>query len=199
MDNKTEVYDKINSELNSSGDNYTKTTRTIISTEVCSNMFKQGFTLEQISKSMPWLDKTDIYGLSVLLNDKSVSATEEEIEDIKWTFRRTRRPKDLGKIFNTPEEQAKRRFRVNPFCPNPECLEEHTYFSIRLSEEEIDKMDAFYDKNDETDNYNDLAIYLMDEPPVVTVRDFVCPVCKTKFRKAVAVYRTDEIGYRRKD
>lgn len=113
-----------------------------------------------------------------MLNDTPVSATDEEIENIKWTFRRTRKPKVLGKIFNTAEEQSKRRFRVNPFCPNPDCREEHAYFTIKLTEEEINKMNAFYDKNDEENNYNDIGILFMDEPPVVVVRDYVCPVCK---------------------
>ena len=143
---------------------------------------------------MPWLEKSDIYGLSVMVNDTPVSATDEKIEDIKWTFRRTRKPKVLGKIFNTAEEQVKRRFRVNPFCPNPDCREEHAYFTIKLTEEEINKMNAFYDKNDEENNYNDIGILFMDEPPVVVVRDYVCPVCKTKFKQAMPVSRTDEIG-----
>lgn len=193
----TDTYDKINEELNKSGDNYTKAARTVICTEICGHMFEQGFTLDQISKSMPWLDKSDIMGLSLMLNDKPVSATDEDMEDIKWEFRRERKPKILEKLFNTPEEQAKRRFRVNPFCPNPECGEEHAYFSVKLTDEEISKMDEFYNKNDETNNYNDIGINLMEEPPVVIDREFVCPVCRTKFRKAVAVYRTDEIGYRR--
>lgn len=145
----TKVFDKINSDLCSDKENHTKTVRTALSTEVCNNMFKQGFTLDQIAKSMPWIEKSDIYGLSVIVNDTPVSATEEEIEDIKWTFRKTRKPKVLGKLFNTPEEQVKRRFRVNPFCPNPDCREENAYFTIKLTEEEINKMDAFYDKNDE--------------------------------------------------
>lgn len=193
----TEVFEKINSDLCSDKENYTKTVRTALSAEVCNNMFKQGFTLDQIAKSMPWLEKSDIYGLSVMLNDTPVSATDEEIENIKWTFRRTRKPKVLGKIFNTAEEQSKRRFRVNPFCPNPDCQEEHAYFTIKLTEEEINKMNAFYDKNDEENNYNDIGILFMDEPPVVVVRDYVCPVCKTKFKQAMPVYRTDEIGYKR--
>ena len=58
-------------------------------------------------------------------------------------------------------------------------------------------MDEFYDKNDENNNYNDIGIYLMEDLPVVIDREFVCPVCKTKFRMAIPVYRTDEIGYRR--
>lgn len=28
-----------------------------------------------------------------MVNDTPISATDEEIEDIKWTFRRTRKPK----------------------------------------------------------------------------------------------------------
>ena len=96
----TKVFNKITSDLCSDKENYTKTVRTALSTEVCNNMFKQGFTLDQIIKSMPCLEKSDIYGLSVIVNGTPVSATEEEIEDIKWTFRRTRKPKVLGKLFN---------------------------------------------------------------------------------------------------
>ncbi len=192
----TDAYDKINEELNKSGDNYTKTARTVMCTEICGHMLEQRFTLEQISKSMPWLNKSDIMGLSLMLNDKPVSATDQEMEDIKWEFRRERKPKILGKLFNTPEEQAKRYFRVNPFCPNPECGEEHACFPVKLTEEEIIEMDEFYDQNDESNNYNDLEIYLMGEAPVTIVRDFVCPACKTKFKMAIPVYRTYEIGYR---
>lgn len=39
--------------------------------------------------------KSAIYCLSVMVNDTSISATDEEIEDIKWTFRRTRKPKKI--------------------------------------------------------------------------------------------------------
>lgn len=37
--------------------------------------------------------KTAIYDLYVMVNDTPISATNEEIEDIKWTFIRTRKPK----------------------------------------------------------------------------------------------------------
>ena len=37
-------------------------------------------------------------------------------------------------------------------------------------------MDEFYNKNDETNNYNDIGINLVEEPPVVIDREFVCPV-----------------------
>ena len=31
-----------------------------------------------------------------MVNDTSISATDEEIEDIKWTFRRTRSKRSIG-------------------------------------------------------------------------------------------------------
>jgi len=37
--------------------------------------------------------KTAIYGLSIMVNDTPISATDEEIKDIKWAFSRTRKPK----------------------------------------------------------------------------------------------------------
>ena len=51
MTELTDTYDKINEELNKSGDNYTKAVRTVISTEVCGvcgHMFERGFTLDQV-------------------------------------------------------------------------------------------------------------------------------------------------------
>ena len=48
MTELTDTYDKINEELNKSGDNYTKAARTVICTEVCGHMFEQGFTLDQV-------------------------------------------------------------------------------------------------------------------------------------------------------
>ena len=69
----TKVFDKINSDLCSDKENYTKTVRTALSTEVCNNMFKQGFTLDQIAKSMPWIENSDIYGLSVIVNDTTMA------------------------------------------------------------------------------------------------------------------------------
>lgn len=48
MTELTDTYDKINEELNKSGDNYTKAARTVICTEVCGHMFERGFTLDQV-------------------------------------------------------------------------------------------------------------------------------------------------------
>jgi len=39
--------------------------------------------------------KTAIYGLSIMVNNTPISTTDEEIEDIKWTFRRARKPKKI--------------------------------------------------------------------------------------------------------
>ena len=57
-------------------------------------------------------------------------------------------------------------------------------------------MDDYYDKNDRTNHYTDLAVTLSQNPPVTTVREFICPICKNKYKKAIAVFRTDEIGYK---
>ena len=194
MNNESSNIKKIMEDLSDSGSNYTKLVRTYISMDTCYNMFKQGFNLSQIHTCMPWLSKLDIYGLSVKYNEKPVDASDEEIEEIKWTFRKYRVPKELGKIFNTPEEQAKRRFRINVPCEN--CGEEHIYYDIALTENELKQMDDYYDKNDRTNHYTDLAVILSQNPPVTTVREFICPICKNKYKKAIAVFRTDEIGYK---
>ena len=40
-------------------------------------MITHGFSLTQISQAVPWVDKSDIYGLSLML-DLSMELTQEE-------------------------------------------------------------------------------------------------------------------------
>lgn len=138
---------------------------------------------------MPWLTKIDIFGFSYMM-ENPVSATDEEVEKIKWEFRRTRSPKILKTVFNTEEEQAKRLFRVNPSCPH--CGEEYAYFDIKLSSEELKVLDAFYDQNQEQSN---MALFFKKDAPLTVKQNFVCPKCGQDFEGTVNIHRMNEVGY----
>ena len=163
--------------------------RLIVSMDVCNNMINHGYSLSEIQAIMPWLTKIDIFGFSYMI-ENPVSATEEEVEKIKWEFRRTRNPKILKTVFNTEEEQAKRIFRVNPCCPH--CGEEHAYFDIKLSTEDLKILDDFYDQNQEQ---SDMALFFKKEAPLSIERNFVCPECRQEFKKTVTIHRMNEVGY----
>ena len=190
MGNDYDEYNEIIEELNAEGDNRSKTVRTIVSMEACGHMFKEGFTLDQIYKAMPWLTKKDIFGLSYIL-DTPVSANPGEIEEIKWSYRRTLEPPILAKVFDTPEEKAKRLFRVNAICLN--CGEEHVKYNVKLEEDELATLDEFYRRNADKPP---LYLLLSKKIPLVIHRHFKCPMCKTDFEKDVAVFLQDEIGYK---
>ena len=60
--------------------------RPLISAEVCSNMFDAGkYTLTEINAVLPWLQLSDIYGLSKIMN-KDIPITEEELEVVKAEY-----------------------------------------------------------------------------------------------------------------
>lgn len=66
--------------------------------QVCQNMITHGFSLTQISQAVPWVDKSDIYGLSLML-DLSMELTQEEWAEVEQEYRRTGKPKVLKKVF----------------------------------------------------------------------------------------------------
>ena len=66
--------------------------------QVCQNMITHGFSLTQISQAVPWVDKSDIYGLSLML-DLSMELTQEERAEVEQEYRRTRKPKVLKEVF----------------------------------------------------------------------------------------------------
>ena len=66
--------------------------------QVCQNMITHGFSLTQISQAVPWVDKSDIYGLSLML-DLSMELTQEEWAEVEQEYRRTGKPKVLEKVF----------------------------------------------------------------------------------------------------
>lgn len=178
-----ELKEKLNDENAESNEHL----RTLISMVICSNMFDQNFTLDQIKESMPWLSKSDILGFSQNIG-KSVAATNEELISILREYRRTGTPAVLASLFDTPEAQARRRFRVRAICPD--CREEHISYDIKLSDEELQQLDDFaYRKR----NVPSLYLLLTEAAPVVTTRAFICPICKKEFTSTVGVYIDNEI------
>lgn len=63
-------------------------------------------------------------------------------------------------------EKQRRRYRVNPFCPN--CKEEHLYYDITISEEEQKILDDYYMKNQGLSS----VVLLLSAPPLVVERTF---------------------------
>lgn len=61
-------------------------------------MITHVFSLTQISQAVPWVDKSDIYGLSLML-DLSMELTQEERAEVEQEYRRTGKPKVLKKVF----------------------------------------------------------------------------------------------------
>jgi hypothetical protein len=57
-------------------------------------MITHGFSLTQISQAVPWVDKSDIYGLSLML-DLSMELTQEERAEVKQEYRRTGKPLEV--------------------------------------------------------------------------------------------------------
>lgn len=84
-------------------------TQTIVSIEVCSNLFNLGkFTLSEIMTIMPWLKISDIYGLSKMLG-KDISITEEELDEVKAEYLESGEPKVLKDILGDPNKVKKKR------------------------------------------------------------------------------------------
>ena len=70
----------------------------LIYMQVCQNMITHGFSLIQISQAVPWVDKSDIYGLSLML-ELSMELTQEEWAEVEQEYRRTGKPKVLKEVF----------------------------------------------------------------------------------------------------
>lgn len=60
----------------------------LISTEVCGNMIRKGYSLSQIAEIVPWVTKADIYGLSHML-ENPLELTEEERREVETEYRKT--------------------------------------------------------------------------------------------------------------
>lgn len=78
-------------------------TRTLVSIDVCSNMFDAGkYTLTEINAILPWLQINDIYGLSKMLK-KNISITEKELEKVKAEYHKSGKPTILKEMFGEPK------------------------------------------------------------------------------------------------
>lgn len=72
--------------------------------DVCGNMIANGFTLTQISKAVPWVELSDIYGLS-LMSESPLELTQEEREVVEREYRKTGKPTVLKKVFGEVEQK----------------------------------------------------------------------------------------------
>lgn len=78
-------------------------TRTLVSIDVCSNMFDSGkYTLTEIKAIMPWLEISNIYGASKIL-DKEIAITEDELQLVKAEYHKSGQPTILKEMFGEPE------------------------------------------------------------------------------------------------
>ena len=75
----------------------------LISTEVCGNMIRKGYSLSQIAEIVPWVTKADIYGLSHML-ENPLELTEEERREVETEYRKTGEPAILKGIFGEPDK-----------------------------------------------------------------------------------------------
>lgn len=78
--------------------------RTLHDIDVCKNMFSAGkYSLSDIKEILPWLDLSDIYGLSKMLNF-DMAITEAELEVVKEEYHKTGIPKVLKETFGEPQK-----------------------------------------------------------------------------------------------
>ena len=75
-----------------------------MSTEVCGNMIRKGYSLSQIAEIVPWVTKADIYGLSHML-ENPIELTEEELREVEAEYKKTGEPAILKGIFGEPDKQ----------------------------------------------------------------------------------------------
>ena len=75
----------------------------LMSTEVCSNMIRKGYSLSQIAEIVPWVTKADIYGLSHMIH-KPMELTKEDLWEVELEYRKTGEPAVLKKIFGEPDQ-----------------------------------------------------------------------------------------------
>lgn len=76
----------------------------LVSTEVCGNMIRKGYSLSQIAEIVPWVTKADIYGLSHML-ENPIELTEEELREVEAEYKKTGEPVILKGIFGEPDKQ----------------------------------------------------------------------------------------------
>ena len=76
----------------------------LVSTEVCGNMIRKGYSLQQIAEIVPWVTKADIYGLSHML-ENPIELTEEELREVEAEYKKTGEPAILKGIFGEPDKQ----------------------------------------------------------------------------------------------
>ena len=69
----------------------------LVSTEVCGNMIRKGYSLSQIAEIVPWVTKADIYGLSHML-ENPIELTEEELREVEAEYKKTGEPAILKGI-----------------------------------------------------------------------------------------------------
>ena len=82
-------------------------TRTFISFDVCINMFGSGkYTLTEMKTVLPWLQLSDIYGLSKMLG-KEMPITEEELGIVKLEYNKSGKPVVLKEMFGEPKISLK--------------------------------------------------------------------------------------------
>ena len=77
-------------------------TRLLVSIEVCGHMFDAGYSLADVKTMLPWLELSDIYGLSKML-DYDIVATDEELEQIRESYGKTGKPEVLKVVFGEEE------------------------------------------------------------------------------------------------
>ena len=88
-----------------------------------------------------------------------------------------------------------RLYKVNPFCP--ECGEQHCWFRITLTEEEQQKLDAYYEERAESRKKQTEIANMIDDvfsAPLRVTRKFKC-VCGHEYEATVSTHRSDEVGY----
>ena len=76
----------------------------LVSTAVCGNMIRKGYSLSQIAEIVPWVTKADIYGLSHML-ENPIELTEEELREVEAEYKKTGEPAILKGIFGEPDKQ----------------------------------------------------------------------------------------------
>ena len=94
----------------------------------------------------------------------------------------------------------KRKYRINPICPN--CREEHCCWVISLSAEEQEALDNYYKIHEKDHKGNSHLFNLMcdiENKPLVIKRVLQCSRCEEEFEAMVTVFQEDELGYRNKD
>lgn len=86
--------------------------RPIISIEICRIFFEKNATMEEVLDFMPWLDKTDVYGLSVMLN-MPMNLSDTDMELIRKDCMKTGIPEVLKTVFVEPNRQSEQQDNNN--------------------------------------------------------------------------------------